>query len=841
MSVKRSTYFKSILLSVGLGTCFAGLPLTSVAQEGDALEEIVVTAQRREQNILDVPISTAVYGAAQIESSNWRGSRDFINLTPNVSFSEVDSQGTKNGDIAIRGISDLTSGGNERVIQTRAAVGFFVDDFSVGSVASGSANPPLNDVERIEILRGPQGTYFGRNATGGAINVVSKKPVDAREGKVSVGIGNYGTYHAGALVNFPLAENLYARIGIAHDESDGFLDNLSPSGNDPDYKNLNIRGALRWENEDWTVDVTAQTIQENEGNLGRMHFMGLGGTPPVFFPTGIGSPANFDNAVDTAVHCGLGNNLFFENGNEDKMCENADTFTRVDNDIITLRADYAGENYTFTSITGRIASDFSQFEDLDNTGFDNFNRLNEYTSTSISQEFRLSGSAGDSINWTGGVYFYDDEYVVNNRIIAGRNAAPAFVGFLTVPGDYPNENNQNVERSGSAVFGDVEWSINDTMTLNFGGRFSDDEDKQFWTNTYATFDCGTRAVVAGVPDPFLQGCSLRPDQLEPLPIYDDGDGNQFVSGGRFEQNVFASSSVSDTTFTPRVALNWRPNDDQSVFLTWSQGYRPSGTRVAPDEVGRTAVLGIDDFADNRSIFRQEDVTNIELGYKGYFMDRRVKVEASIFDISWDDMQVRISRTLCRLPNGTLVEADSPEAIAAGGSCAGPLPSNRVENADSASSTGAEISVQALLSEGFTVTFAAGTMDAKFDSFTNSEDGDLSGADLPNAPDFTAAASGQYDWDIGPGNAFVRLEATHRSGVATRLGDVTATTFPQITDDFTLFNLYAGYSWENQSLNLAVNNLFEEDYIVGIESFAPSAVALTHPTFVMLRWTSDFSL
>ena len=284
MSVKRPVIVKPVALAVGLGSCVAGIPLTTIAQDGDVLEEIVVTAQRREQNILDVPISTAVYGADQIESSNWRGSRDFINLTPNVSFSEVDSQGTKNGDIAIRGISDLTSGGNERIIQTRAAVGYYVDDFSVGSVASGAANPPLNDVERVEILRGPQGTYFGRNATGGAINIVSKKPSDSREGKISVGVGNFGTYHIGGLVNFPLADNLYARLAMAHDESDGHLDNLHPNGNDPDYTNLNIRGALRWMNDDWTVDLTVQTIQEDEGNLGRMHFMGLGGTPPVVLP-----------------------------------------------------------------------------------------------------------------------------------------------------------------------------------------------------------------------------------------------------------------------------------------------------------------------------------------------------------------------------------------------------------------------------------------------------------------------------------------------------------------------------------------------------------------------------
>ena len=120
-----------------------------IQAETVTLEEVVVTAQRREQSFQDVPISITAFSAEQIEQSNWKGARDFIQMTPNVSFSENDSQGTKNGDITIRGISDLTSGAGERIIQTRPAIGVFVDDFSVSSVSSGSANPPLGDVERL--------------------------------------------------------------------------------------------------------------------------------------------------------------------------------------------------------------------------------------------------------------------------------------------------------------------------------------------------------------------------------------------------------------------------------------------------------------------------------------------------------------------------------------------------------------------------------------------------------------------------------------------------------------------------------------------------------------------
>lgn len=151
------------------------------------IEEVIVTAQRREENLQEVPISISVVAGEQIERAGIRGARDFIQRVANVTFTENDQQGTKNGDISIRGLSDLTAGGNERIIQSRPAIGFNVDEFSVSSVASGSANPPLDDVERIEILRGPQGTYFGRNATGGAINVVTRKPDENAMAKVKMG------------------------------------------------------------------------------------------------------------------------------------------------------------------------------------------------------------------------------------------------------------------------------------------------------------------------------------------------------------------------------------------------------------------------------------------------------------------------------------------------------------------------------------------------------------------------------------------------------------------------------------------------------------------------------
>ena len=220
------------------------VPAAAEEEDDDA---IVVTAQRREQSLLDVPISVSVFGAEQIEESGWVGAQDYLEMTPNVFFNQNDAQGSKNGDISMRGITDLTSGGDERGIQSRAAIGLFVDDFSVASVASGSANPPLGDIERIEILLGPQATYFGRNATGGAINIVTHKPDDERLLRVHAGVGSFNSQNLGFVANLPLSENLFARGSVSLDQSDGVTRNLSPTGNDSSHEYINGRIAVRWQ------------------------------------------------------------------------------------------------------------------------------------------------------------------------------------------------------------------------------------------------------------------------------------------------------------------------------------------------------------------------------------------------------------------------------------------------------------------------------------------------------------------------------------------------------------------------------------------------------------------
>ena len=837
MASQRNQSLRAVFAGLLLGTVPAVWTTTAFAEggaTGSVIEEVIVTAQRREENLQEVPISISVVVGEQIERSNMRGARDYAQRVANVTFNENDQQGTKNGDISIRGLSDLTSGGNERIIQSRPAIGLNVDEFSVSSVASGSANPPLDDVERIEILRGPQGTYFGRNATGGAINIVTRKPDENPMARVRVGYGSFETMNVGAVGNIPVADNLFVRGGISWEQSEGMVENLSHTGNDSDYEDLNARIAVRWQSDDWTVDLSGQLTREDQGNLGKIP---TGEMPAGFLSFGPGAAGT----TDPVSTCGLGADIFFQNGNDKHNCEDQDTYQEIENSLVILRMQYDADRFTLTSITGNLRSDFEQFEDLDNSGWDIFNRLNRYEAESFSQEVRLNSAddweiGGRAFNWTVGGLVYNDRFDVDNRISAGADVVPGFIGFLTVPGDRPNENEQNVERDGWALFFDLSWEVVDDLTLSFSGRYSEDNDEQWWRNTYASFDCGTRAVVDGVPAALQPGCELRPDQSQ-LPVYQTGDGAQFVSGGRFHQGLFTDGKHDSNDFSPRIGLTYTGWEDQNLYLTYSQGYRAGGIRVAADSLGRTAQLGESFAVDSRSFFKKEQVRSYEAGWKGSFNQGRSYAEVAAFLMVWEDMQVRLDRFVCPLASGELVPFDSPEALNCVG---GPQPDSRVNNAEEAEVKGFELSFQSLVGGNAQIGGFIGYADAKFKDFENSPFGDVSGQQLPNAPEWTAGANGQINWPLGAAEGYVRAEVLYRDSFTTQFNHQNRPGFPYVADDVTLVNLQAGIDWGKHNLNVSVDNLLDEDYTLSAEDFAQTGtVVQPHPAWVRVSWTTRF--
>ena len=230
--MNRTSMYRGIVAALSL----ASLSGVSHAQ---GLEEVIVTAQKREQGLQDVPISVQAFDRQAIDNLGAQDIGDLSIFTPNVDI----GRGANQPRYSIRGI-----GTNDFGIGSDPAVGVYIDGVYIGR--SGGSKTAFNDIERIEILNGPQGTLFGRNAAAGAIQYVTNKPVDDTEGWVRATIGDCDRTQLEGVWNMPLADNVYWRTSALWNERDGFIDNKFNGDDLAREDNWSITTSLRWEPSD---------------------------------------------------------------------------------------------------------------------------------------------------------------------------------------------------------------------------------------------------------------------------------------------------------------------------------------------------------------------------------------------------------------------------------------------------------------------------------------------------------------------------------------------------------------------------------------------------------------
>jgi iron complex outermembrane receptor protein len=210
------------------------LPIAPAAFAQDAvLEEITVTAQRREENLQEVPVAVTAFTGADLVRQNITNATQYLARTPNVSFTEDGQSGTRGMGVAIRGINNLVSGENAFI----NSIGIYFDEFSVTSVPNQVANPLLPDMGVVEVLRGPQGTYFGRNSVGGALNLTSNSPTDEFEGSIRLGTEGYDDtgeeldqYNFTGVINIPMGDKFAMRGVLYYEDSNGLVENACATG-----------------------------------------------------------------------------------------------------------------------------------------------------------------------------------------------------------------------------------------------------------------------------------------------------------------------------------------------------------------------------------------------------------------------------------------------------------------------------------------------------------------------------------------------------------------------------------------------------------------------------------
>ncbi len=803
---------KHILLSAT--AAIALLPMNGFAAEDVAaddrptvFDEIIVTAQRREQSVLDVPSSVTVVDSAFIESANVKGAADYLLMVPNVSFRESGRGGARNIQISVRGISNLRSG--ERV-QNNDAFGYYWDEFSIGHAANGTANPPMYDVEAVEVLLGPQGTYFGRGALGGALNIRSKKPTDELYGQIDLGAGTENSFEAKGVVNVPVSDKLFIRTVFDLETTDGVVENAHPTGGNSGGTLFYTRTTVRFQpTENTTIDLQAGYTRERQGfqpmvsTCVRPSFGFDPAAPEIL--GGIGCHPDHDGNLPAG----------FTKVNKDKVFINTPTRTINETKLFIGNIKHDFGNVEFASVTGYVKTDMDLVMDLDHSGIDSVDRSNQYHYNSFSQEFRLASTGENAVDWTVGAIYYKDKSSAENEII--------IKGFLGpwLNGDRANENIINIDRDGWAVFGEANWHINDRLTLTLGGRYSDDKDEQRWTDVFAA--CGRRAP----GDPLSAGCSLSPAQIAagPLPIFTDGGGNQAISGGRMAQTDGLNVNTSSTDFAYRVAAKYDISDDMSVYATVSQGYKPATARTNPDSGENNITFAV-----------KEKMTNYEVGVKGTLMEDRVRIALSAFIMRWKNMQVDIRESLCRLADGSVVPNDGTVPIS---DCT-IVPRDSVSSAPKAESKGIELSVQAFVTDDLLIGGTLGLIDAKFLEFKPVGlvlvGDDLAGVDLPNSAPLTASFMAQYNFQVANTEAYIRGNWYFRSGQAGSLVDPTDG-FPFDFSAFNRLDAVYGMDWGQTSLTLNVTNVLNKGYHTGLDTFSFGGAQIdVHPRTFMARLT-----
>jgi iron complex outermembrane receptor protein len=788
-------------LSVVIASILAA-PSFANAQTDGGLEEIVVTAQRREQNLQEVPISVSAFSSEQLERQNIRGATDYLALTPNVTFSEDAQSGARGINVSIRGVNNLVTGENAFV----NSVGNYLDEFSIASVPSGVANPLLIDMERVEVLRGPQGTYFGRNSLGGALNLTTKAPTDEVEGELALGLESYEDagemYSVTGIFNAPVSDAFKLRGVVYYEDSSGLVENIGPGTDDSGHEWLDLRLRAAWDmTEATSLNLTLMYSDQDQGTDENV-------------PSGImdlDTTDTFGVSGITAFDPGTG---FFPD-NQSKLSHDLDEKNESETTvaIANLRHEIS-DDLVFKAVAGVI--DTEQFRVFDNDligNLDLLKRTNDYEGNSWSIEARFEGT-GERFDWVIGALYAEDHQEQSNNVAVSSDPTATITrdgvtyGFLP---PFPEglglaRGTKDFQFDSLAVFADLTWHVTEQLELIAGARYTSD-------------DVTREYVFSGI----APSCGCGP-----------GDPAFFPSFVNFLRPA-ATGDESFDDVSPRVGLRFAWSDTGSVYATVSKGYKAGGTSVGNDTNNNNAPLSIP--------FEEETLWNYEVGIKTELLDRRLRINAAVFYMDWENLQVEAFRFL------------TP----------GDLSSNfeQTVNVD-AEQKGIEIEVTAAPTDRLTLGMALGYLDSEITDepvcdpvlnfgptciqLTGGFAVTAIGLDMPKAPELTANAFAEYRFPIGSTESWLRGEFVHRDSMYSDMEGLTnqqtrgpspnaglirvvgPDEFPYKVPEYDVFNLRAGIDWERFGVTAYVLNVADEEYYTGTqENFGLSGIRLRpHP-------------
>ncbi len=632
----------SALISAAPASAQSAEPAALEAGDGDQGDIIVVTARRRSEEVQDVPISISVVDAKAIEQTGAYNLSRLTQLQPTAQFF---SSNPRNTAVNIRGIGapfGLTNDGIEQ------GVGFYIDQVYYNRIASTTLD--FNDVERVEVLRGPQGTLYGKNTTAGAINITTRKPSFEPEGKAEITVGNYGFKQAKASISGPLAENVEARFAVTSTSRNGTIRKVAKDALVNSQDNLGLRAQFLWNASD-TLDLTLTgdyNVQDPKCCV------------QIYVRTGATQrPLNRQFAALSAAfnYAPPSTDAF------DRLTDlDADLRARNEHGGVSLVAEKELGNGTLTSVSAWRYWDWRPRNDRDFTGLpittksNNPTRQKQYT-----LEFRYA-QEGESVDFVAGVFAFHQKIHTTGVQEQGTAASRWLITPSNILSNDPSvlngltaNNDIRLSNTSVAAFGQLSWKVTDSLTIQPGVRLN--YDKKVGSYNSVVRDGAGNLLLFSTPGARAtqQRAVLAPQFFEPH-FSDWNVSYDLTASYDFARDIHGYATYARTFKSGGVNLNGVPSDAAGNPLLAAATVRPE--KVDHFEIGlktqfldRRATLNLSGFWTEIRDF-QANVTNGQLGVlRGYLANaQKVRVRGIEADFS-----VRPSDRFSAYANGAFTD------------------------------------------------------------------------------------------------------------------------------------------------------------------------------------------
>ena len=758
----RRSWISACLLAIAV----AGLATTAKA----TLEEVVVTARKTAESLQDTPISVTALSGDRLEDMGVSRITKLQNVTPNLVFQNTPaySGAGNNAAVYIRGV-----GQKDFVPTIDPGVGIYVDEVYLGR--SAGAVLDMIDIQQVEILRGPQGTLFGKNTIGGAISITTTKPNEELSGKVDIKVGTDERRNIRGVLNVPLSNTLFARGSFGSLQQDGYVFRPFDGKDLGNQDTLMGRLALRWVPSDtFTADLSFDYFDDENngppllitrvdefpesataipgGNFPFINNLFAGFSPDFGGPNPIVCTfPNAPSACFTSANAVTGNNTNLGTG---------PNYSEMENEAVSLTLTWDLDAFTaklivsYRSLDGEFANDRDGYPQNDGQpavpGLPILvNPVTHYFDTfkqdQFSVELQLTGSTiEDRLSWVAGVYAFEED---------GENINP--VDFTTVSlqsGGY-------FDYSSEAVFAQATFDFTGKLSATAGIRYTK-EDRDYLPDQYIE-----EMPLGGLPFPCFNS---------------DGSTKICALGDRAVPYETVNNSISEST--PMVSISYSFTDDVMLYGTYSEGFKVGGftQRIFPPEPSLPA-------------FGPEFVDSLEAGIKAELLDNSLRVNLAVYSADYSDLQILINE---------------PSRV-------GPY----TTNAGDATIDGFELEINYLSQSGVLIDLAIGYVDAGYDSLNPDLFSGLSVSDpFVFISEWNSNLSVTKTFDTQVGEITPRLDWSWRSKFYTNAGGLPfapAWADPLVQPDYSVVNMSA--RWESAtsglSVTVGVDNVTDEEFSI----------------------------